>query len=92
MSAAAASAAASATASATASAAAAAAAATIAAADGANVVIFNDGEAVPGEAASSPASVLPTQRSNVMPVSARKEATRHIGVAAVKSRGGNIKN
>lgn len=42
-----------------------AAAATAAAADGAGVVIFNDGEAEPGEAASSPAAVLPTQRSNV---------------------------
>lgn len=55
-----------------------------AAAYGASVVIFNDGEAEPGEAASSAAAVvLPSQRSNVTP--ARKEATRHIRVAAVKS-------
>lgn len=60
----------------------AAAAAAAAAADGAGVVIFNDGEAEPGEAASSPAAVLPTQRSNVTLVLAGKEATRHIGVAA----------
>lgn len=74
------------------SAASAAAAAAAAAADGASIVIFNDGKADPGEAASSPAAMLPTQRSNVTPVAARKETTRHIGVAAVKSRGGNIKN
>lgn len=67
-------------------------AAAAAAADGASVVIFNDGEAEPGEAASFPAAVMPTQLSNVTPVSTRKEATRHIGVAAVKSRVGNIKN